>query len=164
MSVRIYLRRDRRNLGYPESAAFIRRAVRAAVAEEGIKERCVVNVLLTDDAGIHALNREYRGVDRPTDVLSFPLNELIPGEFDPEKCERDPETGDVLLGDMALSLERCAAQGEEFGTGFERELQYLAVHSTLHLLGYDHIDEDADKRLMRSREKEIMKKLEVPDE
>lgn len=75
-------------------------------------------------------------------------------------CERDPETGCVLLGDMVFSLERCAAQGEEFGHGFEHELMYLAVHSTLHLLGYDHVDEGEMKRAMRAREKAIMALLD----
>ena len=102
-----------------------------------------------------------RQVDRPTDVLSFPANELTPGEFDAEMCDIDPETGRAFLGDMAISLEKCAAQAEEYGHSFERELMYLTVHSTLHLLGYDHVDEAEMKRQMRAREEIIMSGLGV---
>ena len=95
-------------------------------------------------------------MDRPTDVLSFPQNELEPGRFDPADCERDLDTGAVLLGDMMISLPRCEAQGQEFGHGFKREIMYLTVHSVLHLLGYDHMDEGEMKAQMRAREKAIM--------
>lgn len=134
----------------------LRRAVEAALTAEGVGEPCVVDIMLTDDEGIRALNLSERGIDAPTDVLSFPFNELTPGSFDAKDCERDPESGAVFLGDMALSVPRCEAQGEEYGHGFGRELSYLAVHSVLHLLGYDHMDEGEQKRAMRAREKEIM--------
>ena len=88
------------------------------------------------------------------------MNELQPGDFDPDECEYDYERECILLGDMVISMERCAAQAEEFGHSFAHEVQYLAVHSTLHLLGYDHVDEGAMKKQMRAREKEIMQKLE----
>ncbi len=156
MKHEITVSREKRSLGHPEAAALVKRAVRAALAAEGIPESCVVNVLLTDDEGIRRVNREFRGVDSATDVLSFPFNELVPGAFEGEDCERDPESGKLLLGDMMISLERCVSQGEEFGHGFEREIQYLSVHSVLHLLGYDHMDEGKMKQQMRAREKEIM--------
>ena len=155
MDYEIYVSREKRNLGHPESAAAIRRAAAAALRAEGI-EKAIVSVMLTDDEGIRRVNREFRGVDGATDVLSFPLNELRPGAFDPALCETDPETGAVLLGDMMISVPRCEAQGEEFGHGYEREIRYLTVHSVLHLLGYDHLDEGAMKKQMRTREKEIM--------
>ena len=156
MKHEIGVSREKRGLGHAEAAALVKSAVRAALAAEGVSEGCIVNVLLTDDEGIRRVNREFRGVDSATDVLSFPFNELVPGEFDAEDCERDPESGRLLLGDMMISLERCAAQGEEFGHGFEREIRYLSVHSVLHLLGYDHMDEGEMKKQMRAREKEIM--------
>ena len=84
------------------------------------------------------------------------MNELVPGEFDLDTCEVDMDTGAVLLGDMMISIPRCQAQGEEFGHGYKRELMYLTVHSVLHLLGYDHVDEGEMKAQMRKREKEIM--------
>lgn len=156
MTHQIIVSREKRGLGHREAAAEIKKAVKMALAAEGITEPCLVSVCLTDDEGIRGVNREFREIDRATDVLSFPFNELTPGAFDAAGCERDMESGRILLGDMMISLERCAAQGEEFGHGFEREIQYLTVHSILHLLGYDHVDEGEKKRQMREREKMIM--------
>ena len=157
----IFITRDKPNLGSNQAARLIKKAVAAALDCEGIRTSCEVNVLLTDDAGIHGINLEFRGVDRPTDVLSFPMNELRPGRFDPELCEVNPESGKILLGDMALSLERARAQGEEFGHGQEREICYLTIHSVLHLLGYDHMDEGQEKRLMREHEKAVCARLGI---
>ena len=157
-SIQIY--RARRGLGYPEAASLIRRAAKAALRAQGVREDCIISVMLTNDAGIRSINLQQRGIDSATDVLSFPMNELTEGDFAPELCEYDMETGRILLGDMVLDLQRCARQGEEYGHGFARELQYLTVHSVLHLLGYDHLDEGARKRAMRAREKAIMRILE----
>lgn len=159
MDVKLTLSRSRTGLGFNNAKSLIERAVGETLTAEGINEPVEVSVLLTDDEGIHEINREFRGVDMPTDVLSFPMTDLEPEHFDADICDRDPETGRILLGDMAVSLETCAAQGVEFEHGFSRELQYLAVHSVLHLLGYDHEDEADDKRLMRTKEKIIMKRL-----
>jgi probable rRNA maturation factor len=157
-SIEIY--REKRGLGFPEAAKLIRRAAKTALRAQGVAEDCLISVMLTNDAGIRAINQAQRGIDSATDVLSFPLNELREGDFDPDACEADPETGMLLLGDMVLDLERCAQQGAEYGHGFAHELQYLTVHSVLHLLGYDHLDEGARKRVMRAREKAIMALLE----
>ena len=155
MDYEICVSREIPNLGHNNSASRIKKAAAMALRAEGV-EKAVISVMLTDDEGIRRVNREFRGVDRATDVLSFPLNELTPGAFDADECERDPETGAVMLGDMMISVPRCEEQGEEFGHGYEREIMYLTVHSVLHLLGYDHLDEGAQKRQMRAREKEIM--------
>ncbi len=152
----IAVSREKPNLGHRGAAVLIRSAAEQALRAEGIEAPCLISVMLTDEDGIRAVNREYRGVDQETDVLSFPLNELTPGEFDPELCERDWETGAVMLGDMMISLPACEKQGVEYGHGFNREIRYLTVHSVLHLLGYDHLDEGEQKRQMRAREKEIM--------
>ena len=152
----IYVSRSKRGLGHPESAALIKRAVRMALKSEEVDFPCRINVLLTDDEEIREINRENRNVDSATDVLSFPMNELKPGEFDSELCEYDFETESVLLGDMVISIPHCESQGIEFGHGYEREVMYLTVHSVLHLLGYDHIDEGEMKKQMRTREKLIM--------
>ena len=138
--------------------AFLRRVIRTALAAEGVDFPCEIDVLLTGDAGIHAINRDMRQVDRPTDVLSFPEFELRPGEL-PGAEDADPGTGLVPLGDMVISMERAAAQAKEYGHSKRRELAYLAVHSVLHLLGYDHLDEGPQKRRMREREEAIMAEL-----
>ena len=132
-------------------ADLLRQVIPAALEAEGVAVPWEVDVLFTDDAGIHAINLEQRGVDRPTDVLSFPMFEFIPGQPPTDDADADPETGLVPLGDMVISLERARAQGEEYGHGTEREVAYLAVHSVLHLLGYDHLDEGVEKERMRRR-------------
>lgn len=162
--LRLSLTRSARGLGHPEARRLIMRAAAQTLAAEGITEPCTLSVLLTDGEGIRELNRDFRGIDSETDVLSFPANELVPGAFEPDSCEREPETGGIVLGDMAVNLSRCEAQGMEYGNGFERELQYLSVHSVLHLLGYDHVDEAEQKRQMRQREKLVMARLAELDE
>ena len=134
--------------------------ITAALTAERVDVPCEVNVLVTDDAAIHAINLDMRGVDRPTDVLSFPMFELTPGEK-PGEEDADPATGLVPLGDMVLSLERAQAQAAEFGHSVEREICYLAVHSVLHLLGYDHMDEGPMKAQMRGREEAILTALGI---
>ena len=156
MEHEVCISREVKNLGHNNSAALIKKAVNMALAAEGVDVPCLVSVMLTDDEGIRRVNREFRDVDRATDVLSFPLNELVPGYFDRSLCEKDMDSGAILLGDMMISVPRCEEQGREFGHGYEREIQYLTVHSVLHLLGYDHVDEGEMKRQMRQREKEIM--------
>ena len=140
--------------------AFIRRVIRTALEAEGVTLPCEVDVLVTGDSGIHKLNLAQRGVDAPTDVLSFPALELRPGEK-PTAEDADPGTGLIPLGDMALSYERVAAQAKEYGHSNRRELAYLVTHSVLHLLGYDHLDEGPDKALMREHEEIILEKLEL---
>lgn len=155
----IYVTRSGRNLGTPNAVRQIKKAVNTTLKAERVELPCEVDVLLTGDEGIRRLNREYRNVDKATDVLSFPQTELIPGEFSADDAVREPDDGIILLGDIAISLEACARQGEQLGHGAEREILYLAVHSVLHLLGYDHVDEDEKKKQMRAREREILKLL-----
>ena len=140
------------------NCALIRRTIRTALSAEGVTLPCEVDVLVTSDAGIHQINLDMRQVDRPTDVLSFPEFELTPGQL-PGAEDADPGTGYVPLGDMVISLERVKAQAKEYGHANRRELAYLAVHSVLHLLGYDHMDEGAQKAQMRGREEAIMSQL-----
>ena len=146
------------------SCALIRKVIRTALEAEGVTLRCEVDVLLTNDEGIHAINQEMRGVDAPTDVLSFPEFEFTPGEPPAEEDEAlcDPATGLLPLGDMVLSVERVKAQAAEFGHSTRRELAYLVTHSVLHLLGYDHLDEGPMKKQMREREDAIMETLGIP--
>ena len=147
MQHKFYIYREKRGLGHPETAALVKKAAAAALRAEGVDEPCEIGVTLTNDEGIHAINREQRGVDRPTDVLSFPIDEM------------DYDTNRRYLGDMVLSLERAEAQGEEYGGGFKHEAQYLTVHSVLHLLGYDHERGEDDTARMRRREKEYLEAI-----
>ena len=134
----------------------IRKCIQATLDAEGVHVPCEINVLVTDDAGIHVINKESRDIDRPTDVLSFPMFELIPGQPPQDWTEyEDPATGLVPLGDMCISLERAKAQAAEFGHSAKREIGYLTIHSMLHLLGYDHLDEGPMKKQMRGREEAI---------
>lgn len=145
------------------NCALIRKVIRTALAAEGVDFPCEVDVLLTNDEGIHAINRDMRQVDRPTDVLSFPEFDLTPGEL-PLPEDADPGTGLVPLGDMVISMEHVAAQAEEYGHSKRRELSYLVVHSALHLLGYDHLDEGPQKARMREREEAILAELGITRE
>ncbi len=139
------------------------RVITAALEAEGVKIPCSVDVLLTNDEGIREINLEQREIDAATDVLSFPMLELTPGT-PPDgtgEDEEDPETGLCPLGDMVISVERAKAQAAEFGHSVERELAYLTVHSVLHLLGYDHLDEGPEKARMRAREEAILEGIGV---
>ena len=130
----------------------IRRSVIAALDYEGYSNDCEVSVTLTDNEGIHALNKQYRSIDAPTDVLSFPLVEY-------ENTDEPPVDEATMLGDIVISLERAEEQAEEFGHSFEREVSFLTVHSMLHLLGYDHVNSEEEEEEMRSRQRDIMKNL-----
>lgn len=137
-------------------SSIIRTCVESVLNAEKITVGCEINVLITNDKGIHAINLASRNIDKPTDVLSFPMFQLEPGN-PPKNWEDyiDPETGLCPLGDMAISLERAIAQAKEFGHSTRREIGYLTIHSVLHLLGYDHLDEGVEKARMRKREEEI---------
>ena len=136
--------------------AIIKTCIHETLKAERICVPCEINVLVTDDAGIHIINKTSRDIDRPTDVLSFPMFQLEAGN---PPCDwvdyQDPATGLVPLGDMCISLQRAEAQAEEFGHSLRREVGYLTIHSMLHLLGYDHLDEGEMKKQMRRREEAI---------
>jgi len=134
----------------------IRKCIRETLKAEHIDVPCEINVLVTDDTGIQIINRESRNLDKPTDVLSFPMFQLEAGNPPEDWTEyEDPATGRVPLGDMCISLERAIAQAKEFGHSTRREVGYLTIHSMLHLLGYDHLDEGPQKAQMRAREEAI---------
>lgn len=131
----------------------VRRAVVETLAYEGFGNPCQVSVTFVDNEGIRELNRDYRQIDAPTDVLSFPLTDFEGSEEPPAD---EPQ---VPLGDIVLSLEKTAAQAEEFGHSFEREAAFLCVHSMLHLLGYDHVDSEEEDAEMRRRQREILARM-----
>ncbi len=144
-----------------EQKRVLRSAVRAALESERVDRPCSVEIYTTTDEGIHALNLERRGIDRATDVLSFPMLEHEPGEpIEADEWDID-ENGRVMLGEMVISLERAAAQAEEYGHSETRELAFLAVHSTLHLLGYDHERGEEDERTHFRRQEEILDEMGI---
>lgn len=118
-----------------------------------VNDMVEVSLMLTDDETIHEMNREYRGIDRPTDVLSFALEE---GEE--EEIFGGPEEN--LLGDIIISVETAVRQAEEYGHSVEREMSFLALHGMLHLLGYDHMEEE-ERQEMRAQEKAILASLGI---
>jgi len=134
----------------------IRKCVEATLAAENVDVPCEINVLITNDRGIRAINKASRNIDNATDVLSFPMFQLEAGN-PPTDWEEylDAETDMCPLGDMCISLERATAQAKEFGHSVKREVGYLTIHSMLHLLGYDHLDEGEQKKQMRAREEAI---------
>ncbi len=138
------------------------RCVDAVLNEEGCPYETEVSLLITDDEGIRQINNEKRGIDAATDVLSFPMIEYSrPGDFsmlEEDGTAFDPETGELVLGDIILSVPRITAQAEEYGHDIQREYAFLIVHSMLHLCGYDHM-EDTDRELMEERQKIIMADL-----
>lgn len=137
-------------------SAVIKKSIDATLAMQNVPIPCEINVLITNDRGIHAINKASRNIDKPTDVLSFPMFSFDAGVLPEDWTEYvDPETGLCPLGDMAISLERAVAQAKDFGHSTRREVGYLTIHSMLHLLGYDHLDEGPQKAQMRSREEAI---------
>lgn len=140
----------------PLITAIIRKCIESVLEQEKINVPCEINVLVTHDSGIQAINKASRQIDKATDVLSFPMFELQAGA-PPQDWEDylDEETGLCPLGDMCLNLDRAALQAKEFGHSLRREVGYLTIHSVLHLLGYDHLDEGPMKAQMRQREEAI---------
>lgn len=138
----------------------IQRVIYAALDYENCPYEAEVNVILTDNAAIREINLEYRKIDAPTDVLSFPAVEYEkPSDFEPlEDMPVDyfnPDTGELILGDIVISVEKVAAQAEEYGHSRERELGFLVAHSMLHLFGYDHMEE-GERAVMEQRQREIL--------
>lgn len=141
------------------------RIVETVLDEEDCPYEAAVNLLITDDASIREINRESRQMDKPTDVLSFPMAEYEPpANFltieEQEDCF-EPDTGELLLGDIVISQDRLLSQAQEYGHSVKREFAFLIVHSMLHLIGYDHLEE-ADRTLMEARQKHLMELLGIP--
>lgn len=142
----------------------IRKVVMAALDYENCPYEAEVDVVLTDNAAIHEVNLETRNIDRATDVLSFPMNEYpAPGDFSLLEEEPDsfhPDTGELLLGDIMISVEKVKEQAEAYGHSTTRELAFLVAHSMLHLMGYDHMEED-EREDMERRQREILDSIGI---
>ena len=140
----------------------LKKCIEATLEAEGVSAPCEINVLVSDNQTIKAINKAYRNIDRETDVLSFPMFQFEPGKLPKDlSAYLDPETGLLPLGDMAISYEKARVQAEEFGHSPKRELGYLTIHSILHLLGYDHVDEGPMKKQMRAREEAICAQIDL---
>jgi len=149
---------------FPEEE-YIEKVILAAMDYVDCPYEAEVNVLFTDNAGIHEMNMEYREIDRPTDVLSFPMVSYeVPGEFENLEDEQEdcfhPETGELLLGDIVLSIDKIKEQANEYGHSELRELCFLVAHSMLHLFGYDHMEED-EREEMERMQREILTQLNI---
>ncbi len=140
------------------------RVVEAALNYVDCPYEAEVNLLLTMNDEIHEMNQHFRGIDRATDVLSFPMIDYIEaGNFDflEEAMEYfDPETGELVLGDIVISKEKVISQAKEYGHSIEREYAFLIAHSMLHLFGYDHMEE-AERITMEEKQKEILEQLQI---
>jgi len=147
-----------------EIISLIKSCIKKTLEMEGIQIPILVSVVLVDNNSIHQMNLKFRGVDRETDVLSFPMLEM-----DIKNCNMsiedfandiDPETNALMLGDIVISLEKAEEQAEEYGHSFYRELGFLTTHSTLHLLGYDHMEPE-DEKIMREKEEAVLTALQL---
>ncbi|MCI9272244.1 MAG: rRNA maturation RNase YbeY [Dorea sp.] len=149
----------------PLACEELAREVAEGVLEDaGCPYEAQMNLLLTDDEQIREINREFRNIDAPTDVLSFPAAEYeVPGIFafmDGRMDLFDPDTGELLLGDIMISKERVTAQAEEYGHSIKREFAFLIAHSVLHLIGYDHVNED-ERTAMEEKQRQILDVLRI---
>ncbi len=158
MKIEIFLSDEQKKLAPPEDMEqLIEMCARAALDEEQIDEDAQVSVTLVDNEAIREINNEHRGIDKATDVLSFPLG-------DEDSFDTDPETGAILLGDIVISLERAKEQAEEYGHSYRREVAFLITHSLFHLLGYDHVDSEEDEKLMFGKQDKVLEKLGITRE
>lgn len=143
----------------------INEIIEAAITYEKCPYECEISVVITDDEGIHQLNKEARGIDSPTDVLSFPMVDWeTPADFDVIDEEDsdifNPDSGELLLGDIVLNQNRIESQAEEYGHTERRELAFLVAHSMLHLCGYDHMEAD-EAEVMEKKQREVLEKLGI---
>lgn len=155
MKLKIYYANEQKIVKIPLSLrSLINRVVKATLENENFKKDAEVSVSFVNNETIHKLNLEYRGKDKPTDVLSFPMTDV-----DEEEDDIDLSTGAVMLGDIIISAEKAMEQANEYGHGIEREICFLAVHSTLHLLGYDHETSEDDEKYMNQTQESILQKI-----
>lgn len=132
----------------------VKKSIRETLRAENFGRDVMVSVTFTDNEGIREKNREFRNIDSATDVLSFPMYDMKNGDM-PE------DFGDCELGDIVLSLEKAAEQASEYGHSYKRECAFLTVHSTLHLLGYDHVNSEEEDENMRAHQRVVMEKLGI---
>ena len=153
MNAKVSITVKEKNTALPKDfRALIRKACNATLKYEGFVDKAEINVTIVNDDEIQVLNREFRNIDKSTDVLSFPLGE--DGVYD-----YNPETDALMLGDIVISVDHALAQAELYGHSVEREIAFLTVHSMLHLLGYDHVNNLEEEKEMFTRQEEVLKTM-----
>ena len=158
MKIEIFLSNEQDKLDPPQNIEkLIEDCTAAALDEEGIDDTAEVSVTFVDNEGIRQLNNEHRGIDRETDVLSFPLG-------DDDGYEIDPDNDAIMLGDIVISLEKAAQQAEEYGHSYRREVAFLITHSLFHLLGYDHVNGEEEEKEMFGKQEKVLDKLGITRE
>ncbi|NLE25713.1 MAG: rRNA maturation RNase YbeY [Clostridiaceae bacterium] len=157
ITIKIYNHQKSREIS-KDLQKLIEKAVKLCVKKEGFPYPCEASITLTDNESIKELNREHRGIDKATDVLSFPSIEYDNGEPQIQPGDMDPDSGQIFLGDIIISVEKAFEQAQSFAHSVDRELTFLAVHGILHLLGYDHETENEEK-LMFSIQENILNEM-----
>ncbi len=153
MSVKVNITVKQKQVKLPTGTRLlIRKACNATLKFEGVEEPAEVDVSIVNDEMIKEMNKEFRNIDSSTDVLSFPLG--VNGEFD-----KNPENGNLMLGDIMISVDHAISQADLYGHGIEREMAFLTVHSMLHLLGYDHVNGGLEQTIMREKEENVLEAL-----
>lgn len=153
MKIKVNINDNQKKIKLPAGTRLlVRKACIATLKEENFPFDAEVDVTFVDDSEIQTLNKQFRNIDKSTDVLSFPLGEN--GEYD-----TNPETNLKMLGDVIISVEHAYEQADLYGHGTEREIAYLTVHSVLHLLGYDHVNGGLEKTIMREKEESVLNRL-----
>ncbi len=153
MSIKVNILNNQKVLPLPrEWRELVKKACSTAILCDNFKDKCEINVTFVDDETIKNINNDFRGINKSTDVLSFPLG-------DENGYEINPENGLITLGDVIISVEHALYQADLYGHGVDRELAYLTVHSVLHILGYDHVNDEAERDVMRSHEEIILKEM-----
>ncbi len=141
-----------------EYAELLRKTALCCLEEEKTEIGCEINILITDDAAIREINRQFRDIDNPTDVLSFPMADIVKGKINEEGGDLDIDEGLLVIGDIVISMETAVRQSEQYGHSLERELAFLTAHGMFHLLGYDHM-ESRDEETMMSKQEKVLDKL-----
>ena len=146
----------------PQIEALLEKVLSKGLEMEGITIPVEVSVTITTPEEVHALNKEYRGIDRTTDVLSFPMVEFDSDDLNAciSQSEWDPDEDCVMLGDIILNYDQALAQAEEYGHSAKRELSFLTIHSLLHLLGYDHMEQE-EELIMREHQEQVLEALSI---
>jgi probable rRNA maturation factor len=141
-----------------EQLDLLQKTVMQCLKNENFKLGCEINILLTDNESIRQINKQHRDIDKPTDVLSFPMADIKNGEILSIQGDVDIDEGLLLLGDIIISMETALKQSEDYGHSLDRELAFLTAHGVFHLLGYDHIDKDTESDMI-SRQEAVLEKL-----